>query len=33
MRADQWGALGPPKSAAGQRIVALAPAVVAGLRE
>jgi integrase len=32
-RADQWGTLGPPKSAAGQRIVPLAPNLVAALRE
>lgn len=32
-RADQWGTLGPPKSAAGQRHVPLAPDVIAVLRE
>jgi integrase len=33
IRADQQGVLGTPKSAAGQRIVPLAPDVVAALRE
>jgi len=31
-RADQWGDFGPPKSAAGQRVVVLAPLVVTELR-
>ena len=32
-RADEWGQIGPPKSAAGRREIPLAPAVLNALRE
>jgi integrase len=32
-RADQWGVIGPPKSAAGSRVIPLAPMVTNVLRE